>query len=144
MAVLYASYMKQLVRKIHIYHPNKTVLNGFDSSILEFHNSDFYTLVCDLEKTDVRLIVLSYQTEDKFDTIHCEAMYKGIPLIHNSLAKAGYYFTSIVDIQNAVKEIANLDSFDLLHNQYKIYLKSVDPWNQPKLLKTLQGLSLNI
>ena len=133
MAVLYALQTKH-ISKIHILNADKSVLSGFDSSALEFHNSDFYSLVCDLEKRDVRLIVLSYQIKDIFDYVHCEAMYKGIPLIHNSSLKIGYHYSNIDGLQNAVKEIANLDSFSTLHNQYKAYLKSVDPWNQPKNL----------
>ena len=121
--------------RIHIQGTrHKQLLSQFDNLSIEYHDDSLNTIVTKLESTNTRLIVFSYQTNPSFDYNLCEIIYKGIPLIHNSLIPVGYTYTTTQEVLLYIRQVKALLSLNDLHNQYKVFLKSINPWSQKLLL----------
>ena len=122
MAVLYASILQKA--RVHIYGDfEQSIVSGFD---VHFTKKNFEDSVIELEQKGNRVIVLSYNIQG-FDYRLCEAMYRGIPIAHNSTLDAGFHYSSPDDLQRAVKIFMNMTSYEALYDKYNTYLKSVDP-----------------
>ena len=91
--------------------------------------------------------MISYQENCELNYIYLEALYLGIPLIHNSkiLENAGYYYEGININEGAVKlekAITNHDKAEYKKNSDKV-LKNFD-YNNEKNIKLYNNLVKNV
>jgi hypothetical protein len=122
MAVLYASILKKA--RVHIYGDfEQSMVSGFD---VHFSKKNFEDSVIELEQKGNRVIVLCYNIRG-FDYRLCEAMYRGTPILHNSALDVGLHYSTQADLLSTINTFMDMTSYELLYNQYKMYLKSVDP-----------------